>query len=53
METYEAGGHVYHTTMPTDALVRLWETMKETREYGVARVRQEQITLGERVRVRT
>jgi aspartate aminotransferase-like enzyme len=51
METYEAGGHVYHTTMPTDALVRLWETMKETREYGVARVRQEQITLGERVRV--
>lgn len=51
METYEAGGHVYHTTMPTDALVRLWETMKETREYGFARVRQEQITLGERVRV--
>ncbi len=50
METYEAGGHVYHTTMPTDALVRLWETMKETRSYGFSRVRQEQIELGERVR---
>ncbi len=50
METYEAGGHVYHTTMPTDALVRLWETMKETRAYGFARVMQEQVTLGARVR---
>jgi aspartate aminotransferase-like enzyme len=50
METYEAGGHVYHTTMPTDALVRLWETMEETRDYGFARVREEQIVLGERVR---
>lgn len=50
METYEAGSHVYHTTMPTDALVRLWETMKETRDYGFARVREEQVVLGERVR---
>ncbi len=50
METYEAGSHVYHTTMPTDALVRLWETMKETRDYGFARVRAEQVTLGDRVR---
>lgn len=50
METYEAGGHIYHTTMPTDALVRLCDTMKETRAYGFARVRQEQIDLGARVR---
>jgi aspartate aminotransferase-like enzyme len=50
METYEAGGHVYHTTMPTDALVRLCDTMKETRAYGFARVCEEQIELGARVR---
>jgi aspartate aminotransferase-like enzyme len=50
METYEAGGHVYHTTMPTDALVRLCDTMNETRAYGFSRVRQEQIDLGARVR---
>jgi aspartate aminotransferase-like enzyme len=50
METYEAGSHVYHTTMPTDALVRLFDTMKETRSYGFERVRQEQIALGLRVR---
>jgi aspartate aminotransferase-like enzyme len=50
METYEAGGHIYHTTMPTDALVRLCDTMNETRAYGFSRVRQEQIDLGARVR---
>ena len=43
METYEAGGHVYHTTLPTDALVRLREVMLETEAYGFAKVRQEQI----------
>lgn len=50
METYENGGHAYHTTMPTDALVRLRETMKETEAYGYARVREEQMQLGTRVR---
>lgn len=50
METYEAGGHVYHTTMPTDALVRLRDAMRETKEYGFERVRSEQLTLGARVR---
>jgi aspartate aminotransferase-like enzyme len=34
METYEGGGHAYHATMPTDALTRLREVMKETRAYG-------------------
>jgi len=51
METYEAGGHVYHTTLPTDALVRLREVMLETEAYGFARVRQEQIELGRQVRL--
>ena len=50
METYENGGHAYHTTLPTDALTRLCEVMKETQAYGFAKVRAEQIDLGARVR---
>ena len=50
MEPYEGGGHVYHTTPPTDALVRLREVMLETEAYGFAKVRQEQIELGRQVR---
>jgi aspartate aminotransferase-like enzyme len=50
METYENGGHAYHTTMPTDALTRLCEVMRETEAYGYARVRDEQIALGAKVR---
>jgi len=50
METYEKGGHAYHTTMPTDALVRLREVMQETRAYGFDKVKAEQAALGARVR---
>ena len=50
MEGYEKGSHSYHTTMPTDALTRLREVMLETRSYGFAKVRQEQIDLGASVR---
>ena len=50
METYEGGGHAYHTTLPTDALTRLRDTMKETEAYGVEKVRQEQMALGTQVR---
>ena len=50
METYENGAHMYHTTMPTDALVRLDQVMRETRDYGFEKVRQEQIALGDQVR---
>jgi alanine-glyoxylate transaminase / serine-glyoxylate transaminase / serine-pyruvate transaminase len=50
MEGYEKGTHSYHTTMPTDALSRLREVMQETKVYGFAKVRQEQIDLGSRVR---
>ncbi|MGE4242179.1 aminotransferase class V-fold PLP-dependent enzyme [Ramlibacter sp.] len=50
MEAYENGGHMYHATMPTDALTRLRETMKETQAYGFARVKDEQQELGRRVR---
>jgi len=50
METYEQGGHVYHTTMPTDALVRLRDVMQETREAGFAAMKAAQAELGRRVR---
>ena len=50
METYEKGGHAYHATLPTDALTRLCAAMKETEAYGFAKVKAEQIALGEKVR---
>ncbi len=49
-EGYEKGQHAYHTTMPTDALVKLRDVMLETREYGFAKVRDEQLALGNKVR---
>jgi aspartate aminotransferase-like enzyme len=50
MEAYENGGHAYHATMPTDALVRAREAMRETERRGFERVRAQQLELGERVR---
>jgi aspartate aminotransferase-like enzyme len=50
METYEGGGHAYHSTLPTDALLRLRDAMAETEAYGYDKVRQEQIALGRDVR---
>ena len=50
METYEKGGHAYHATLPTDALTRLREVMKETQAYGFAKVKAEQELLGKKVR---
>ena len=49
-EGYEKGQHAYHTTMPTDALLRLRDVMLETRDYGFAKVREEQMALGSKVR---
>jgi aspartate aminotransferase-like enzyme len=50
METYESGGHAYHTTLPTDALARTRDVMLETRAYGFGRLRHEQTEIGRRVR---
>ena len=50
MEAYEGGAHMYHATMPTDALTRLRSTMKETQAYGFAKVKAEQEDLGRKVR---
>jgi len=50
MEAYEKGGHVYHTTMPTDALKILRGVMKETQALGFAALKAKQIELGTKVR---
>jgi aspartate aminotransferase-like enzyme len=50
MEAYEKGGHVYHTTMPTDALKILRNVMKETQALGFAALKAKQVELGTKVR---
>ena len=50
MQAYENGGHAYHATMPTDALKAFRDTMLETRDYGFAKVKEEQLELGRAVR---
>lgn len=50
MQAYENGGHAYHATMPTDALLQFRNTMLETRDYGFAKVKEEQLQLGRAVR---
>jgi aspartate aminotransferase-like enzyme len=50
METYEKGSHVYHTTMPTDALKILRNVMQETQALGFNYLRDQQIELGKKVR---
>ena len=50
MEAYENGGHAYHATMPTDALVKFHASMMETKEYGFDKVKAEQQALGDGVR---
>jgi len=50
MRAYEAGGHAYHATMPTDALKVCRDAMHEAQDYGFAKLRDEQQVLGDRVR---
>ena len=50
MEAYEKGSHLYHATLPTDALASLRDVMKETERYGFDKVRTEQQELGDKVR---
>ena len=50
METYENGGHAYHATMPTDALIKFRDAMRETETYGLEKLRNQQIELGVRIR---
>ncbi|HYX36366.1 MAG TPA: aminotransferase class V-fold PLP-dependent enzyme [Oligoflexus sp.] len=50
MQAYEAGGHAYHATMPTDALARFHEAMKEAEKLGFASLADQQRELGRKVR---
>ena len=50
METYESGGHAYHTTLPTDALTVTRDVMLESRAYGFEKLRAEQWDIGRKVR---
>jgi aspartate aminotransferase-like enzyme len=50
MEAYEAGGHAYHATMPTDAIVGFRDAMAETRAMGFEAAKAAQWELGRAVR---
>jgi aspartate aminotransferase-like enzyme len=50
MVAYETGGHAYHATMPTDALRRVRDAMRETETFGFELARERQWRLGRRVR---
>lgn len=50
MAAYEDGGHAYHATMPTDALLGLRDAMEETRAMGFEAARDAQWRLGRAVR---
>ncbi|NOX73859.1 MAG: alanine--glyoxylate aminotransferase family protein [Alphaproteobacteria bacterium] len=50
MQAYEAGGHAYHATMPTDALKKFRDIMLETKDYGFDRLCAAQWELGSKVR---
>ncbi|MGV8950468.1 MAG: aminotransferase class V-fold PLP-dependent enzyme [Cypionkella sp.] len=50
MAAYEGGGHAYHATMPTDAIVGLRDAMLETKAMGFAEAKAAQWALGTAVR---
>lgn len=50
MAAYEGGGHAYHATMPTDAIVGFRDAMLETKAMGFAEAKAAQWELGRSVR---
>jgi aspartate aminotransferase-like enzyme len=50
MAAYEGGGHAYHATMPTDALVAFRDAMVETKAMGFEAAKAAQWDLGRSVR---
>lgn len=50
MGAYEAGGHAYHATMPTDAIVGMLAAMLETKAMGFDAAKAAQWVLGREVR---
>ena len=50
MQAFENGGHAYHATMPTDALLVLDEVMKEAEAIGFDKLKAAQTELGQKMR---
>ncbi len=50
MAAYEGGGHAYHATLPTDAIVGLRDAMLETKAMGFEAAKEAQWRLGSAVR---
>lgn len=50
MEAYEKGGHAYHATMPTDAILGFRDAMVETKAMGFEAAKAAQWSLGRAVR---
>ena len=50
MNAYEKNGHAYHATMPTDSLVKFENTVKETKEFGFEKAREQQNYIGSSIR---
>ena len=50
MVAYDGGGHAYHATMPTDAIVAFRDAMIETKAMGYAEAKAAQWELGRSVR---
>eukprot|EP01063_Lacrimia_lanifica_P012789 TRINITY_DN19491_c0_g1_i1.p1 TRINITY_DN19491_c0_g1~~TRINITY_DN19491_c0_g1_i1.p1 ORF type:complete len:411 (+),score=153.30 TRINITY_DN19491_c0_g1_i1:58-1290(+) len=46
MKTYEDGAHMYHATMPTDALISFASIIAETEQHGYDKIQQAQLDLG-------
>jgi len=49
MDSYDAGGFMYHATMPTDALVTFRDVMLETKAFGFERANEAAWELGKLV----
>src|SRR5690606_37470532 len=50
MQAYESGSHAYHATMPTDALARLRDSMREIEADGFETLCERQWELGRKIR---
>jgi len=50
MQAYEAGGHAYHATMPTDMLAHFHAVMRDMEARGFASLEAAQHSLGQKVR---
>jgi len=50
MQAYEGGGHAYHATMPTDAIVFFRDAMLETKAFGFEHAKAQQWELGRQAR---